>query len=335
MADDKIPTSKINRASTFLKTGLKVGGNYIKHYAKKAVGVEHSDEELERENAADMFEGFAELKGSALKVAQLLSMDTFNLSANFTEMFQKAQYSVPPMSAPAAIQAFKKSVGVPPEKVFDKFDPNAKAAASMGQVHEAYKDGMKLAVKIQYPGVAESIKSDLKMIKPLAKRIMHLSDEEITPYMQEMEAKLTEETNYINEVKNSIEFSDFFKEKENIIFPKYFPELSSNRVITMQWLEGAHMKEFLAANPTPEMKQKIGQAIWDFYEYQFHVIHKINADPHPGNFLFREDGSLGVLDFGCTKVFEGDLYFHYFQLANPDLHLEPEKRMEYFKWLIG
>ncbi len=129
--NDNLPTSKIERAGKFLKTGLKVGGNYLKHYGKKMIGKEDSDDDLEKANAAAIFEGFAELKGSALKVAQMLSMDSLNLSANFTEMFQKAQYSVPPMSAPAAIQAFKKSVGKNPEQVFDKFNPNAFAAASI------------------------------------------------------------------------------------------------------------------------------------------------------------------------------------------------------------
>ncbi len=329
MAEDKLPTGKIERASKFLKTGLKVGLNYAKHYTKKAF-TDVSDEELEKQNAKELFESFASLKGSALKVAQMLSQDSMNLSHNFTEQFQKAQYSVPPMSAPMAIQAFKKSVGESPEKVFDKFNPNAVAAASLGQVHEAWKNGKKLAVKIQYPGVADSIKSDLKLMRPIAKQVLKVSSEELEPYMNELETKLLEETNYTNEVKNSLEFKDACKELENIVFPNYYPELCTDRVIVMDWLEGVHMKEFLAQNPTQEQKNQVAQNIWNFYEFQFHKIHKINADPHPGNFLFRPDNTVGVIDFGCTKEFAGKVYEDYFGLANYELYNDKIKLRKVF-----
>ncbi len=329
MADDKLPTGKIERASKFLKTGLKVGFNYAKHYTKKAF-TEVSDEELEKQNAKELFESFASLKGSALKVAQMLSQDSMNLSHNFTEQFQKAQYSVPPMSAPMAIQTFKKSVGESPEKVFDKFNPNAVAAASLGQVHEAWKDGKKLAVKIQYPGVADSIKSDLKLMKPIAKQILKVSTEELEPYMNELETKLIEETNYIQEVNNSLEFREACQELENIVFPNYYKEICTDRVIVMDWLEGVHMKEFLSKNPSQEQKNQIAQNIWNFYEFQFHKINKINADPHPGNFLFRPDNTIGVIDFGCTKEFSGKVYEDYFGLANYDLYNHPDKLRQVF-----
>jgi predicted unusual protein kinase regulating ubiquinone biosynthesis (AarF/ABC1/UbiB family) len=329
MAEDKLPTGKIERASKFLKTGLKVGLNYAKHYTKKAF-TEVSDEELEKKNAKELFESFASLKGSALKVAQMLSQDSMNLSSNFTEQFQKAQYSVPPMSAPMAIQTFKKSVGESPEKVFDKFNPNAVAAASLGQVHEAWKNGKKLAVKIQYPGVADSIKSDLKLMKPIAKQILKVSAEELEPYMNELETKLLEETNYIQEVNNSLEFRNACAELKNIVFPDYYKELCTDRVIVMDWLEGVHMKEFLSKNPTQEQKNQIAQNIWDFYEFQFHKINKINADPHPGNFLFRPDNTVGVIDFGCTKEFSGKVYEDYFGLANYDLYKNPEQVKKVF-----
>lgn len=329
MADDKLPTGKIERASKFLKTGLKVGLNYAKHYTKKAF-TEVSDEELEKQNAKELFESFASLKGSALKVAQMLSQDSMNLSHNFTEQFQKAQYSVPPMSAPMAIQTFKKSVGENPEKIFDKFNPNAVAAASLGQVHEAWKDGKKLAVKIQYPGVADSIKSDLKLMRPIAKQVLKVSNEELEPYMNELETKLLEETNYIQEVNNSLEFREACKELENIVFPNYYKELCTDRVIVMDWLDGVHMKEFLASNPSQEQKNQIAQTIWNFYEFQFHKINKINADPHPGNFLFRPDNTVGVIDFGCTKEFKGKVYEDYFGLANYDLYNHPDQLRKVF-----
>jgi predicted unusual protein kinase regulating ubiquinone biosynthesis (AarF/ABC1/UbiB family) len=320
MSQDKLPTSKIERASKFLKTGVKVGSNYAKHYGQKILlNREMSREELDRKNANDIFESFAELRGSALKMAQMLSMDTFNLSTAFTDVMQKAQYSVPPMSAPMAVQAFKNSMGKSPEQVFDRFDAQAHKAASMGQVHVAWKDGKKLAVKIQYPGVADSIKSDIKLVKSIAPRIANTTAAELAPFFQEVEERLLEEADYTHELQKSIEFSERCKNVPGIVFPAYYPEMSSQRVITMEWIEGVHLKEFLASNPPKELKQKVAENLWNFYEYQMHVLRTLNADPHPGNFLFREDGSIGVLDFGCTKTLTQELYDDYFALAEPGL----------------
>lgn len=325
MSKDKVPSSKIERASKFLKTGLKVGGNYLKHYGQKALLQDPDPEELEKANANDIFDSFAELKGSALKVAQMLSMDSINFSQSFTSVMQKAQYSVPPMSGPLAVQAFKKSIGTSPDKVFDSFSPEAHKAASMGQVHVAYKDGKKLAVKIQYPGVADSIKSDLNMVKSVAHRILGVSTQEIGPYFDEVEARLLEEADYRLELKNSLEFREECAGLKGIVFPNYYPEYSSNRVISMEWIDGWHMKEFLELNPPKEVLQKCAENIWEFYEFQIHELKKLNADPHPGNFLFRMDGTVGVLDFGCTKRLTPQLYEDYFLMAQPDLFQDKPK----------
>ncbi|MCS7084880.1 MAG: AarF/ABC1/UbiB kinase family protein, partial [Bacteroidia bacterium] len=318
-AQDKLPTSKIERAARFLKTGLKVGANYAKHYGQKALFQNPDRSELDRANATDIFEGFSQLRGSALKVAQMLSLDTINFSQAFTSVMQKAQYSVPPMSAPLAVQAFKKSIGKSPEAVFSKFHANAHKAASMGQVHLAEKDGKRLAVKIQYPGVADSIKSDLNMVKSIAPRLINTPASELQPYFEEIEARLLDEADYRLELKNSLEFKKQCEGLKGIIFPEYYPELSSDRVITMDWMDGLHLKEFLATKPSEEIRHKAAKAIWDFYEFQIHVLRKVNADPHPGNFLFQPDGTVVVLDFGCTKVLNEELYRDYFTLAEPYL----------------
>lgn len=320
MTQDKLPTSKIERASKFLKTGVKVGSNYVKHYGQKVLLNREMDrDDLDRQNANDIFDSFAELRGSALKMAQMLSMDTFNLSSAFTDVMQKAQYSVPPMSPPMAVQAFKNSMGKSPEQVFDRFEAQAHKAASMGQVHTAWKDGKKIAVKIQYPGVADSIKSDVRLVKSVAPRIVNTTSAELAPFFLEIEERLLEEADYTLELKKSIEFRESCKDLEGIVFPEYYPEMSSQRVISMEWIEGQHLKEFLQSNPSREIMQKAAENLWAFYEYQMHVLRTLNADPHPGNFLFRQDGSIGVLDFGCTKTLTQELYDDYFALAEPGL----------------
>jgi predicted unusual protein kinase regulating ubiquinone biosynthesis (AarF/ABC1/UbiB family) len=96
----------------------------------------------------------------------------------------------------------------------------------------------------------------------------------------------------------------------------------------MEWIDGMHLKEFLETNPSREVKQRAARVLWELYEHQIHQLRRVNADPHPGNFLFREDGTVGILDFGCTKVLTDDLYNDYFLLARPDLFDDPEKAEE-------
>ena len=319
-----IPTSKISRASKFLKTGLNVGKNYMKHYGKKLINKDVSEEDLDRENAEDILKGFSELRGAALKVAQLMSMDSINFSPVFTDIMSKAQYQVPPMSGPMAVKVFKRSIGKYPDEVFDKFNPKAARAASMGQVHEAWLNGKKLAVKIQYPGVAESIESDLKLVRSLASKIMKMKAQELGPYFEEIYQKLLEEADYELELKTSMNFKELCSGLEGIIFPEYYPEFSGDKVITMDWLEGMHLKEFLKTNPSYELRVKVAKNLWNFYEYQIHVLRQVNADPHPGNFLIQEDGRIGVIDFGCTKKLDDELYYDYFGLANPKLYEDPQ-----------
>ncbi|MEP3969705.1 MAG: AarF/UbiB family protein, partial [Nonlabens sp.] len=161
---DKIPTSKIGRTTELVKTGAKIGANYIKYYSKKAVNPSMDRSSLDEDNATDIYDGLKSLKGSALKVAQMLSMDKSLLPGAYVEKFSLAQFSVPPLSAPLVRKTFKKYQGAFPEEIYDTFSKDSVNAASIGQVHKATKDGKELAVKIQYPGVAESIGSDLAMV---------------------------------------------------------------------------------------------------------------------------------------------------------------------------
>jgi predicted unusual protein kinase regulating ubiquinone biosynthesis (AarF/ABC1/UbiB family) len=313
-----VPTTKVARASQFVKAGVKVGGNYIKHYSKKLLDPELSKEELHRDNAADIYEALSELKGSALKMAQMLSMDRGLLPVAYTDKFTMAQYSAPPLSGPLVVKTFKTYFGKSPAQLFDKFDMEAVNAASIGQVHQAWKAGKKLAVKVQYPGVADAVSSDLKIAKPLAVRLLSLNERDIDRYMGEVESKLLEETDYELELKRSIEISEACAHIKDLVFPKYYPEFSSKRILTMDWLDGLHLKEFLATNPSQDVRDQIGQALWDFYDFQIHTLRQVHADPHPGNFLMRADGTMGVIDFGCVKVIPDFYYDNYFRLINPD-----------------
>jgi predicted unusual protein kinase regulating ubiquinone biosynthesis (AarF/ABC1/UbiB family) len=313
---NNIPATKVERATKFVTTGIKVGGNYIKHYAKKAFDSNVSNEGLHEDNAHDIYQALSELKGSALKVAQMMSMDRNMLPKAYTDKFTMAQYSAPPLSGPLVVKTFSKHFGKTPQELYDTFDMNAVNAASIGQVHRATKDGKKLAVKIQYPGVAQSVKSDLKMVKPFAVRLMNLNEKDVDKYMEEVETKLMEETDYVLELKSSVEISKACAHIPNLRFANYYPEFSCERVLTMDWMEGKHLGEFLKTNPSQEVRNRIGQALWDFYDFQVHTLRTVHADPHPGNFLMHEDGSLGIIDFGCVKVIPESYYRNYFSLIN-------------------
>ena len=316
---DYIPTSKIERATKLVQTGAKVGVNYLKYYGEKMVNSDLTRDKLNEENAEDIYDGLKSLKGSALKVAQMLSMDKSFLPQAYVEKFSLSQFSVPPLSAPLVLKTFKTNLGKTPYEIFDEFNPNSVNAASIGQVHVAVKDGKKLAVKIQYPGVANSISSDLALVKPIAIRMFNLQGKDSDKYFKEVETKLIEETNYLLELKQSQEVVEACKKIENLVFPNYYSEYSSEKIITMDWMTGIHLSEFTSKNDNQEITDKIGQALWDFYMYQIHILKKVHADPHPGNFLVNDENQLVALDFGCMKKIPNDFYTPYFELINKEV----------------
>jgi predicted unusual protein kinase regulating ubiquinone biosynthesis (AarF/ABC1/UbiB family) len=310
---DSIPTGKISRAAKLLQTGAKVGANYLKYYGEKIINPDLDKKKLNEANAEDIYDSLKKLKGSALKAAQMLSMEKNFLPRAYVEKFSLAQFSVPPLSGPLVQKTFLKSFGKFPSQIFDSFQDEAVNAASIGQVHKAVKDGKTLAVKIQYPGVADSITSDLTLVKPIATKMFNLKGADSERYFQEVETKLKEETNYILELAQSKEVSEACKHIDNLIFPKYYEELSNDRILTMDWMDGIHLSEYIPKNQ--KEADKIGQSLWDFYMFQMHCLRKVHADPHPGNFLIDIKGNLIAIDFGCMKVIPKGFYEPYFELA--------------------
>lgn len=315
---DKIPTGKIERAGQLVKTGLKVGTNYVAYYGEKLVNPSVSRDKLNENNAEDIYDGLKNLKGSALKVAQMLSMDKSIMPQQYVDKFSLSQFSVPPLSAPLVRKTFKKYLGQYPENLYDTFTPDATNAASIGQVHKATKDGKNLAVKIQYPGVAESISSDLALVKPFAIRMFNLKGKDSEKYFKEVEDKLLEETDYDLELRQSIEMTQLCSHIEHLRFPKYYKEYSSAKILTMEWIDGLHLSEFAKQNTDRALGDRIGQALWDFYMFQMHALKQVHADPHPGNFLVDKEGNLVAIDFGCIKKVPMEFYTPYFELANKE-----------------
>jgi predicted unusual protein kinase regulating ubiquinone biosynthesis (AarF/ABC1/UbiB family) len=326
-----IPVSKVQRATKFITTGAKIGGNYLKHYSKKLVNPTTTKDQLHEDNATDIYQSLSELKGSALKVAQMLSMDKNLLPTAYQQQFAMAQYSAPPLSFPLVVRTFETAFKKKPSELFDTFSTSARNAASMGQVHQATLKGKKLAVKIQYPGVGDSIKSDLAMVKPIALRMFKLNPAEYDEYIEEVQTRMLEEADYTLELKRSVDLSNKCKSIPNLVFPQYYPAFSSAKVLTMDWIEGKPLGEFLKTETlTKEESNRLGQALWDFYHFQIHQLKELHADPHPGNFIITNTKQLGIIDFGCVKVIPPDFYPLYFQLLEKGILQNKAKMLKAF-----
>lgn len=316
---DKIPTSKVARASSVFRTSMKVGANYIKHNAQKVVSNKVDDNALDEKNAEELFKLMSQLKGSALKIAQMMSMDNGLLPKAYAEKFALAQNSAMALSGPLVMNTFRKYIGKTPNEVFDKFNVNAVYAASIGQVHEAWKDGNKLAVKLQYPGVADSIHSDINLVKPLILRFIGVKEKDVKQYFEEFEERLNEECDYEQELKNGTDFAEMCKDIPNLIIPKYYSDLSAKKILTMEWIDAKPLQYFIDNETDQDKKNQIGQALLDFLQLSIHGYKRFHADPHPGNFLVTADNKLVVLDFGCVKTIPQDFYNYYFSLVRDDV----------------
>ncbi len=323
---ESIRSSRVDRAVSLLGAGAKVGVNYLKHYGRRSIGLETSRDTLDSANADDVYKTFSELKGGPLKLAQVLSIDRGLLPPAYAEKFSQAQYSAPPLSYPLVARTFQREFGCAPTDMFDEFSRQAAHGASIGQVHRASKNGHQYAVKVQYPGVADSLRSDLAIVKPIALQILGLRERDIAPYLAEVEARLAEETDYQLEIQRSIHLSESSRHIENVAFTRYHPEMSSKRILTMDWVEGVTLDKFADAEPSQALRDQVGQALWDFYHHQIHTLLIFHADPHPGNFLVR-DGILHVIDFGCTKQLDQAFYRKHFQFLDESI-AEDSERLE-------
>jgi len=308
---DQFPSSKFERGKIFTKAGLKVGSNYAKHHLQRVIQrKEGSRSDLHKSNANELFKAFTQLRGTALKIAQSVSVDNSGmLPDEFIDVMSQAQYKVPPINPVLVRTIVKNELGKYPEELFESFDLKAIAAASIGQVHIAYhKDYGKLAVKIQYPNVRETIDSDLTMARTIFKQMVKSARTE--EYFEEIRERLLEETDYKLEGRRIEEFHANYAD-DRIETPRYIAEFSSEKVLTMTYLEGDHLDVYLASNPDNESRNHYGQLLWDFFHDQINDTRTIHADAHPGNYKFMENGKLGILDFGCVKTFPKEFFDTY------------------------
>lgn len=329
---DEFPSSKYQRGKIFAKTGLKVGKNYAAHYLKTLTGRKSEKADVNRRTAEEVFGEFTNLRGTALKMAQTFSIDQGYLPGEFAEVMTQAQYKVPPINRSLVRSIIRRELGKYPEQIFADFDTQAMAAASIGQVHKGrLKDGRPVAVKVQYPGVRDTISTDIALAGSLFKTFISNSAQ-LDEYIDEIKSTLLKETDYIAEGQSINRFHKRFT-SDRISTPVWIPQLSTEKVLTMTFIEGVHLLDFLEKNPSEEERNYFGQILWDFFHHQIQDREEIHADTHPGNFIFTPDRKLGVVDFGCVKSFPQEFFINYLRLLPTHLRRDEEEIIRLYKQL--
>jgi predicted unusual protein kinase regulating ubiquinone biosynthesis (AarF/ABC1/UbiB family) len=218
----------------------------------------------------------------------------------------RLQADAPPMAPELAAEVIEKELGAAPDAIFAEFSPKPLAAASIGQVHAArLADGRDVAVKVQYPGVAEAIQADLRntelvavLVQLMRSVVPTLTRADPKAVAAEVSVRITEELDYRLEASNQQLFADAYRGHPFIFVPETIPELSTGRVLTQDLAEGIGWAEAVRAEQ--RLRDLWGEAIFRFVNGSFRRLHAFNADPHPGNYLFRPDGSVAFLDFGSV-----------------------------------
>ena len=301
--ETNIPKSGLSRAGVVGATAARVAFNQIGHKIKRPFLSDSqktlSKEDLDNENAKLIFDALSKLRGTAMKLGQLLGMEMDIIPPAYQKELEKSFYRVPPLNRTLVRKVFINEFNKPPEEIFAEFDGNAFAAASLGQVHHAtLKNGDKVAVKVQYPGVGDAMRSDLKMMRQIGATLPQTSS--FSPALLEIEKRLTEELDYNSEAKNT----NWFRESNRLGFvkiPYVYDEFSTGKILTTSIINGDHLNTWLDKNPSQELRNKTAQNLYDFFVESVRNTMRLHADPNPGNFLLGDDGNIGVIDFGCIK----------------------------------
>lgn len=255
--------------------------------------------------ADNLVKTMGEMKGAAMKLGQMLSTAPDAIPREFSEKIKSLQSASVPMSFEMVSEEIEKSLGLPLIEVFRYFDPEPVGAASIGQVHEARLfDGRKVAVKVQYPGILDTLDADLKNLASMAKLTLAFAEKKVVDaFLKEIRQGILDEANYALEAQNLKKFGAILSEHPELVVPGVIDEFSCNNVLTMEFIEGKKLDEAMDALPTQEEKDRVGFLFSEMYVWMFHEKFILHADPHPGNFLLTPDGKIGILDFGCMREY--------------------------------
>ena len=303
-------TTRRARNAALARIGGTTAASYAAHRARRVFASAARREELDRSfelrSVEQVVDTLGHLKGALMKVGQLASYLDQGLPEHVREALSQLQADAPPMSPELVDATVEAELGMTPSAIFDTWDPLPIAAASIGQVHRAItRDGLAVAVKVQYPGVDAAIRSDLEnadtIFAGFAQLFPGLDPE---PVVVELRERLLEELDYRQEAINQQRFADHYRGHPTIHVPDVVPELSSARVLTSELVEGVPFAEMVTW-PQPE-RDLAAETIYRFAFGSLYGLGMFNGDPHPGNYLFRRGGEVSFLDFGLVKYFTPD-----------------------------
>lgn len=306
----------VSAAARLLRIGVMGAGVLGRNAAARVRKIGASDEtkraidaRTHEANAARIVDAMSSMKGAFMKLGQLLSQQAHSLPEAYVRRLGELQWEAPPMHGTLMRMQFRNEMGRDPEELFAEFERAPFAAASLGQVHRARtRAGEAVAVKIQYPGIERSIGSDFANFKTLLSTIRLNREQfgEVWEAVEEIQRHFHREVDYLQEADTLEEFRRLLGARQDIQIPRVHRELSATRVLTMERLDGLHLRDFLKRRPSQAERDRLGASLLDLFLQQALELALLHADPHPGNYLFLADGRLGLLDFGCSKRFDAD-----------------------------
>ncbi len=298
------------RGAAIARLALRAGGRLAARSPQLVfASVERRAElrhDLALRTAEEVAEELGAMKGALMKLGQMASYLDEGMPATFRATMSRLQHDAPPMTAELAASVIAEELGGAPETVFRRWDPLPFAAASIGQVHRAItRDGRAVAVKVQYPGIARSIESDVRNVA-LLRRVtsMAFPGLDTRGLVDELADRLREEVDYASEARNQQLFADYYAGHPVIHVPNVLPELSTARVLTSELVSGAGFDELLTWSR--EERDLAAEAINRFVFRSLYRLHAFNGDPQPGNYLFHGGGRVSFLDFGLVKRFTAE-----------------------------
>lgn len=330
-----IPTGRLQRFFRMGRLSSTVSGSYLGQRIRGAFQDEESrGKALMRthlRNAARMAETMGHLKGAVMKVGQMISVgDGEVLPKEATEILKVLQAEAPFLPFERIRARVEDELEGTLEELFAGFDEQPMAAASLGQVHRArMPDGMEVVVKVQYPDIDQTIHSDLANLKTMLKASgVFGRGFDMDPYFRELEGMLALELDYVQEAVNIEEMRRLFGHRDDMEVPRYLPERSTERLLTMEIVRGVHVDDFVAGEPGQEARDRAGRAVVDLVMEGFLRHRVLHADPQQGNFLFAPDGRMAVLDYGCIKRFEEPFVADYRRAIRAHLEYDREATLD-------
>jgi predicted unusual protein kinase regulating ubiquinone biosynthesis (AarF/ABC1/UbiB family) len=290
-------------AQLAFRGGMRYAGSAPRLFAAAGEQRQELRNDLAMRTADDVLVTLGTMKGVMVKLGQMASYVDDGLAPSVRRTLSRLQDSVPPMSAELAAGMIADELGGPPEQVFAQWDPEPIAAASIGQVHRAItRDGRAVAVKVQYPGIAEMMAADLDNVA-LLRRMLRITapSQDVDALITELRDRVLEELDYRREAANQTLLHDYFDGHPTISVPAIIPELSTRRVVTSELVTGARFAEI--ADWPQEERDLAGETMYRFVFRSLYEMHAFNGDPHPGNYLFHGGGRVTFLDFGMVKHF--------------------------------